>query len=116
MKKINSAFISVFNKENLKPLVSLLIKLNIKLYSSGGTKIALEKLGCKVTSVEDITQYPSILGGRVKTLHPKVFGGILNRRDKKSDLEDLEKYDIPSFDLVVVDLYPFEDTVKNNVT
>ena len=114
MKKINSAFISVFNKENLNPLVSLLIKLNIRLFSSGGTKIALEQLGCKVTSVEDITQYPSILGGRVKTLHPKVFGGILNRRDKKSDLEDLEKYDIPSFDLVVVDLYPFEDTVKNN--
>lgn len=114
MKKINSAFISVFNKENLESLVSLLLKLNIKLYSSGGTKIALEKLGCKVTSVEDITQYPSILGGRVKTLHPKVFGGILNRRDKKSDSEDLEKYDIPSFDLVVVDLYPFEDTVKNN--
>ena len=71
MKKINSAFISVFNKENLESLVSLLLKLNIKLYSSGGTKIALEKLGCKVTSVEDITQYPSILGGRVKTLHPK---------------------------------------------
>ena len=114
MKKINSAFISVFNKENLESLVSLLLKLNIKLYSSGGTKIALEKLGCKVTSVEDITQYPSILGGRVKTFHPKVFGGILNRRDKKSDSEDLEKYDIPSFDLVVVDLYPFEDTVKNN--
>ena len=114
MKKINSAFISVFNKGNLKPLVSLLIKFNIKLYSSGGTKIALEKLGCKVTSVEDITQYPSILGGRVKTLHPKVFGGILNRRDKTSDLEDIEKYDIPSFDLVVVDLYPFKETVKNN--
>ena len=113
MKKINSAFISVFNKENLEQLVSLLIKFNIKLYSSGGTKIALEKLGCKVISVEDITQYPSILGGRVKTLHPKIFGGILNRRDSKSDLEDVEKYDIPSFDLVIVDLYPFEDTVKN---
>ena len=83
MKKINSAFISVFNKENLESLVSLLLKLNIKLYSSGGTKIALEKLGCKVTSVEDITQYPSILGGRVKTLHPKVFGGILNEGIKK---------------------------------
>ena len=113
MKKINSAFISVFNKENLEPLVSLLIKFNIKLYSSGGTKIALEKLGCKVISVEDITQYPSILGGRVKTLHPKIFGGILNRRDTKSDLDDVKKYDIPSFDLVIVDLYPFEDTVKN---
>ena len=112
MKKINSAFISVFNKENLEPLVSLLTKFNIKLYSSGGTKLALDKLGCKVMSVEDITQYPSILGGRVKTLHPKIFGGILHRRDTKSDLEDVEKYDIPSFDLVIVDLYPFEDTIK----
>ncbi len=114
MKKINSAFISVFNKGNLKPLVSILSKFNIKLYSSGGTKIALEKLNCKVTSVEDITEYPSILGGRVKTLHPKIFGGILNRRNNQLDLNDTKKYDIPSFDLVVVDLYPFQETVKNN--
>ncbi len=114
MKQINSAFISVFNKENLKPLISLLKKLNIKLYSSGGTKIELEKLGCQVTSVEEITEYPSILGGRVKTLHPKIFGGILYRRNLKSDLEDVKKYDIPNFDLVIVDLYPFEETVKNN--
>ena len=112
MKKINSAFISVFNKEKLKPLVSTLNKLNIKLYSSGGTKVELEKLDCAVTSVEEITEYPSILGGRVKTLLPKIFGGILNRRNKKSDLEDMKKYKIPDFDLVIVDLYPFEETVK----
>ena len=116
MKQINSAFISVFNKENLKPLISLLKKLNIKLYSSGGTKITLEQLGCQVISVEDITEYPSILGGRVKTLHPKIFGGILNRRKSLSDLEDVKKYNIPSFDLVIVDLYPFKDTVKNNAS
>ena len=103
MKKINSAFISVFNKENLKPLVSILKKLNIKLYSSGGTKIALEKLNCKVISVEEMTKYPSILGGRVKTLHPKIFGGILNKRNNKSDLKDIQKYNLPSFDLVIVD-------------
>ncbi len=116
MKKINSAFISVFNKENLKPLVSTLNKLNIKLYSSGGTKLELEKLECTVTSVEEITEYPSILGGRVKTLHPKIFGGILNRRNNESDLEDVKKYQIPNFDLVIVDLYPFEETVKNNAS
>ena len=114
MKEIKSAFISVFNKENLKPLIKILHNLNVKIYSSGGTKIALEKIGCKVTSVEEVTQYPSILGGRVKTLHPKIFGGILSRRENKSDLKDVKKYDIPNFDLVVVDLYPFEETVKNN--
>tara|TARA_B100001250_G_scaffold349028_1_gene319994 strand:+ start:364 stop:1881 length:1518 start_codon:yes stop_codon:yes gene_type:complete len=116
MKKINSAFISVFNKEKLKPLVSTLNKLNIKLYSSGGTKLELEKLECTVTSVEEITEYPSILGGRVKTLHPKIFGGILNRRNNESDLKDVKKYQIPNFDLVIVDLYPFEETVKNNAS
>jgi len=116
MKQINSAFISVFNKDNLKPLISLLEKLNIKLYSSGGTKLALEKLGCQVISVEDITKYPSILGGRVKTLHPKIFGGILYKRGEKSNLDDVKKYNIPNFDLVIVDLYPFEKTVKSNTS
>ncbi len=116
MKQINSAFISVFNKDNLKPLISLLEKLNVKLYSSGGTKLALEELGCQVISVEDITKYPSILEGRVKTLHPKIFGGILYKRGEKSNLEDVKKYDIPNFDLVIVDLYPFEDTVKSNAS
>ena len=97
MKQINSAFISVFNKDNLKQLISLLEKLNIKLYSSGGTKLALEKLGCQVISVEDITKYPSILVGRVKTLHPKIFGGILYKRGEKSNLDDVKKYNIPNY-------------------
>ena len=94
MKEIKSAFISVFNKDNLKPLVQKLHTLNVKIFSSGGTKIALEKLNISVTSVEEITQYPSILGGRVKTLHPKIFGGILSRRNNKSDSQDVVKYDI----------------------
>ena len=114
MKKIQNAFISVFNKDNLKPLVEVLNSFDVKLFSSGGTKLSLEQLGGEVTSVEEITNYPSILGGRVKTLHPKVFGGILKRSNNENDLEDLEKYNIPIFDLVIVDLYPFEETVKNN--
>ena len=114
MKKIQNAFISVFNKDNLKPLVEILNSFDVKLFSSGGTKLSLEQLGSKVTSVEEITNYPSILGGRVKTLHPKIFGGILKRSNNENDLEDLEKYNIPVFDLVIVDLYPFEETVKNN--
>ncbi|MBH75931.1 MAG: bifunctional phosphoribosylaminoimidazolecarboxamide formyltransferase/IMP cyclohydrolase PurH [Flavobacteriales bacterium] len=114
MKKVQNAFISVFKKDNLKPLIETLISFDVKLFSSGGTKLSIEELGGEVTSVEEITNYPSILGGRVKTLHPKIFGGILKRSNNKNDLKDLEKYNIPVFDLVIVDLYPFEETVKNN--
>ena len=114
MKKVQNAFISVFKKDNLKPLIEILNSFDVKLFSSGGTKLSIEELGGEVTSVEEITNYPSILGGRVKTLHPKIFGGILKRSNNKNDLKDLEKYNIPVFDLVIVDLYPFEETVKNN--
>ncbi len=112
-KKIKSALISVFHKDGLDEIIKTLDKLDIQLYSTGGTKAFIEELGVKVTAVEDITGYPSILGGRVKTLHPKVFGGILARRENKSDLEQLEEYTIPEIDLVIVDLYPFEDTVAS---
>lgn len=111
LKRINSALISVFNKDNLEPIIKKLNNLGVKIYSTGGTKQFIEKLGVKVIAVEDITDYPSILGGRVKTLHPKVFGGILARRDNKTDKEQLKEYNIPEIDLVIVDLYPFEDTV-----
>jgi len=111
MKKINSAFISVFSKEGLEQIIKKLIELNINIYSTGGTYEYIKKLNYKATSVEDITEYPSILGGRVKTLHPKVFGGILYRRDFESDVFEKEKYEFPSIDLVIVDLYPFENTV-----
>ena len=113
LKRINSALISVFDKGNLEPIIEKLNKLGVQIYSTGGTKQFIEKLGVKVTAVEDITDYPSILGGRVKTLHPKVFGGILARRDHASDLEQLKEYQIPEIDLVIVDLYPFEDTVAS---
>jgi len=113
LKRINSALISVFDKNNLEPIIEKLSKLNVKLYSTGGTKDFIEKLGVSVTAVEEITDYPSILGGRVKTLHPKVFGGILARRDNSKDKEQLVEYNIPEIDLVIVDLYPFEDTVDS---
>lgn len=111
--QINSALISVFNKTGLEPIVRKLNELNIKIYSTGGTQNFIEQLGINCTSVEDITHYPSILGGRVKTLHPKVFGGILARRNNSSDKSQLLEYEIPLFDLVIVDLYPFEETVRN---
>ena len=111
--KIKSALISVFDKENLDSIVKRLEELNVKIYSTGGTQTYIEKLGINVTAVEDITSYPSILGGRVKTLHPKVFGGILARRENKNDLTQLDEYEIPEIDLVIVDLYPFEDTVAS---
>ncbi len=111
LKRINSALISVFNKDNLEPIIKKLNNLGVKIYSTGGTKQFIEKLGVKVIAVEDITDYPPILGGRVKTLHPKVFGGILARRDNNTDKEQLKEYNIPEIDLVIVDLYPFEDTV-----
>lgn len=113
MKKIQSALISVYYKDNLDVVVKKLSDLGVKIYSTGGTLDFITKIGVKALSVESLTTYPSILGGRVKTLHPKVFGGILARRDKESDLNEMQQFDIPSLDLVIVDLYPFEETVKN---
>ena len=113
IKKIQSALISVFDKEGLGPIVQELHKNKVVIYSTGGTQKFIEDLGIPVVRVEDLTSYPSILGGRVKTLHPKVFGGILNRRDNESDQEQIAEFEIPSLDLVIVDLYPFEDTVAS---
>jgi phosphoribosylaminoimidazolecarboxamide formyltransferase/IMP cyclohydrolase len=110
-KKIKSALISVFHKDGLEDIVKTLIDQNVTIYSTGGTQKFIESLGGKVEKVEDLTSYPSILDGRVKTLHPKVFGGILAVREE-NHLSQLEQYDIPQIDLVVVDLYPFEQTVK----
>lgn len=112
-KKIKTALISVYHKENLDAIVHKLNELNVKILSTGGTKSFIESLGVKVVSVESLTGYPSILGGRVKTLHPKVFGGILSRRDNQGDVSQLTEYEIPEIDLVIVDLYPFEDTVAS---
>jgi len=115
-KPISSALISVFSKEGLDLIVKKLHELGIALYSTGGTQRFIEELGIPVTPVEDLTSYPSILGGRVKTLHPKVFGGILARREESGDLEQLNEYQIPEIDLVIVDLYPFEDTVRSGAS
>jgi phosphoribosylaminoimidazolecarboxamide formyltransferase/IMP cyclohydrolase len=112
-KKINSALISVFYKDGLEPIARLLHGQGVQLYSTGGTQTFLEKLNIPVTPVEGLTGYPSILGGRVKTLHPKVFGGILSRREDHSDQEQVATYEIPPIDLVIVDLYPFEETVAS---
>lgn len=111
MKKIKSALISVFHKDGLEPIIEQLKSLGVKIYSTGGTQSFIEKQGAEVIPVEELTSYPSILGGRVKTLHPKVFGGILSRREEQADVEVLEQYEIPEIDLVIVDLYPFEATV-----
>ncbi len=113
LKRISSALISVYYKDRLEPIVDLLNELNVKIVSTGGTKDFIEDRGIKVTSVESLTSYPAILGGRVKTLHPKVFGGILARREEEGDLEQLKKYEIPEIDLVIVDLYPFEETLRS---
>lgn len=110
-KRITSALLSVYHKDGLEPIVRSLHRLGVHLYSTGGTQEFIERLGIPVTPVEELTTYPSILGGRVKTLHPKVFGGILGRRGLESDVAQLEEYSIPPIDLVVVDLYPFEATV-----
>lgn len=115
-KKIKSALISVFNKDGLEPICDLLKTLNIKVYSTGGTQVFLEKNGVKVTPVEEITSYPAIFDGRVKTLHPAIFGGILYRREDENHQEQAEKFSIPDIDLVVVDLYPFEDTVSSGAS
>jgi len=114
--KIKSAIISVFNKEGLAPIAKALNNQGVTIYSTGGTQSFIEELGIKVERVEDLTSYPSILGGRVKTLHPKVFGAILNRRDNEKDQLQLKEFEIPSFDLVMVDLYPFEETVATGGT
>ncbi len=111
-KRIHSALISVFSKKGLADIVKMLHELDVKMYSTGGTFNFISELGINVEKVEDLTTYPSILGGRVKTLHPSVFGGILARRENSEDLEQLIKYKIPEIDLVIVDLYPFEETVK----
>ncbi len=115
-KKINAALISVYHKDGLDEILELLNDLNVRLISTGGTQSFIQSLGYECDSVEDITGYPSILGGRVKTLHPKVFGGILYRRDNETDRKLVKSYDIPSIDLVIVDLYPFEETLSKSAT
>jgi phosphoribosylaminoimidazolecarboxamide formyltransferase/IMP cyclohydrolase len=112
-KKIQSALISVFYKDGLENIVKLLAEQDVTIYSTGGTQQFIEKLGVRVIPVEDLTTYPSILGGRVKTLHPSVFGGILGRRDNETDIKEMKQYKIPEIDLVIVDLYPFEETVAS---
>jgi len=115
-RKISSALISVFHKDGLEPIVRVLDNQGVKIYSTGGTEKFIADLGIEVTAVEDLTEYPSIFGGRVKTLHPKVFGGILHRRDHAGDQEEIDEYGIPPIDLVIVDLYPFEETVATGGT
>lgn len=112
-KKATSALISVFSKEGLAPIVQKLDELGVTIYSTGGTEKFINDLGISVIPVENVTSYPSILGGRVKTLHPKVFGGILNRQDNEQDVKELAEYEIPQIDIVIVDLYPFEKTVAS---
>ncbi|NOU16571.1 MAG: bifunctional phosphoribosylaminoimidazolecarboxamide formyltransferase/IMP cyclohydrolase [Bacteroidales bacterium] len=116
LKQIRTALISVFYKENLDKIVHELKKLNIQIYSTGGTLSFIKDCGVNATSVEELTNYPSILGGRVKTLHPKIFGGILARRKNENDLFQLQEYQIPEIDLVIVDLYPFEETVASGAS
>jgi phosphoribosylaminoimidazolecarboxamide formyltransferase / IMP cyclohydrolase len=113
IKKIKTALISVYHKDNVDEICILLDKLGVSILSTGGTKTFIEGLGIPVTAVEELTSYPSILGGRVKTLHPKIFGGILARRDEALDLEQMQQYKIEEIDLVIVDLYPFEATVAS---
>jgi phosphoribosylaminoimidazolecarboxamide formyltransferase/IMP cyclohydrolase len=115
-KTIKSALISVFSKDGLEPIVKQLDQLGVTIYSTGGTEKFINDLGINVVPVEDVTSYPSILGGRVKTLHPKVFGGILNRQDNAKDVEELAEFEIPQIDLVIVDLYPFEKTVASGAS
>ena len=115
-KTIKSALVSVFSKDGLEPIIRKLHEQNVTFYSTGGTEEFIKNLGIPVVPVEDVTSYPSILGGRVKTLHPKIFGGILNRQDNDSDVSQMEEFDIPQIDLVIVDLYPFEKTVASNAS
>ncbi len=111
-KKIQSALISVFYKDGLEPVVKTLEQLNVKIYSTGGTQKFIEDLNIKCEAVESLTTYPSILGGRVKTLHPSVFGGILGRREVEQDVKEMQQFNIPQIDLVIVDLYPFEEVLE----
>ena len=112
-KKIKTALVSVFHKDGLDEIIKKLNAEGVQLLSTGGTQNFIESLGVPCNAVEDLTTYPSILGGRVKTLHPKVFGGILGRRDNEGDREQMAQYEIPEIDLVIVDLYPFEQTVAS---
>ena len=116
IKKIQSALLSVYSKDGLEPIVRLLHEQNVTLFSTGGTQTFIENLGIPVIAVESVTDYPEILGGRVKTLHPKIFGGILNRQENSSDIAQMQQHNIPQIDLVVVDLYPFEKTVASGET
>ncbi|MEL4308637.1 bifunctional phosphoribosylaminoimidazolecarboxamide formyltransferase/IMP cyclohydrolase [Joostella sp. CR20] len=116
LKQAKSALISVFSKDGLEPIVKKLDELGVTIYSTGGTEKFIKDLGINVVPVEDVTSYPSILGGRVKTLHPKVFGGILNRQDNEGDVAELAQYEIPQIDIVIVDLYPFEKTVASGAS
>ncbi len=116
IKDIKTALVSVFHKDGLDEILKLLHDNGVKFLSTGGTRSFIEKLGYPCDAVEDLTTYPSILGGRVKTLHPKVFGGILNRRDNETDQKETAQYEIPSIDLVIVDLYPFEETVASGAS
>jgi MGS-like domain protein len=115
-KQIKTALISVFHKDGLEDLLKKLDEEGVKFLSTGGTQEFIESLGYECQKVEDVTSYPSILGGRVKTLHPKVFGGILSRRDNESDQAQMKEYEIPFIDLVIVDLYPFEQTVASGAS
>ena len=115
-KKIKTALVSVFYKDGLDQILKVLNDNGVKFLSTGGTQSFIQSLGYECEAVEDLTGYPSILGGRVKTLHPKVFGGILNRRDNEGDQEQMKQYEIPEIDLVIVDLYPFEDTVASGAS
>lgn len=115
-KKIKTALVSVFHKDGLDELLKELNNQGVKFLSTGGTQSFIESLGYECQAVEDLTTYPSILGGRVKTLHPKVFGGILGRRENEGDKQQMAKYEIPEIDLVIVDLYPFEQTVASGAS
>ena len=115
-KQIKTALVSVFHKDGLDELLKKLNEEGVKFLSTGGTQKFIESLGYECQKVEDVTTYPSILGGRVKTLHPKIFGGILGRRELESDREQMAQYEIPAIDLVIVDLYPFEQTVASGAS
>lgn len=115
-RKIKTALVSVFHKGGLDELLAKLNDEGVKFLSTGGTQKFIESLGYECQKVEDVTTYPSILGGRVKTLHPKIFGGILGRRENEGDKEQMAQYEIPEIDLVIVDLYPFEDTVASGAS
>ena len=115
-RKIKRALVSVFHKDGLDEILRTLHAQGVELLSTGGTQSFIESLGIPCVKVEDVTSYPSILGGRVKTLHPKVFGGILGRRDLEGDRQQMEQYEIPEIDLVIVDLYPFEQTVASGAS